>query len=82
MGFGVCDDGWLGIFGMHTSPSHRRAGVASDLVTALRLSAEDRGATGAYLQVETGNAAAIALYERHDFEISHGYHYRSEPAAP
>jgi ribosomal protein S18 acetylase RimI-like enzyme len=32
-----------------------------------------------FLQVETSNAAAIALYERCGFRFSHRYHYRVAP---
>lgn len=82
VGFGVIDDGWLGIFGMGTSAQHRRQGVATSILGALRAAAEDRGVSKAYLQVETDNAVAIRLYEGLGFRISHGYHYRSEPEPP
>ena len=82
IGFGVLDDGWLGIFGMGTSSAHRRQGIATSLLAALRRAALDRGVDQAYLQVETDNADAIRLYEDLGFSISHGYHYRSEPDPP
>ena len=81
VGFGVLDRGWLGIFGMATAPAHRRQGIATDVVWALRAAGRERGATRSYLQVETDNAGAIALYEGLGFTISHGYHYRSERPA-
>ena len=76
VGFGVLDTGWLGIFGMATSPDHRRCGVAQAVVNALLGRAAERGATAAYLQVETDNRAAVALYQGLGFSRSHGYHYR------
>lgn len=82
LGFGVLDRGWMGIFGMGTSPDHRRQGIATDVVRALHTAASGRGVDQAYLQVETGNLGAIELYEGLGFTRSHGYHYRSEPAAP
>jgi ribosomal protein S18 acetylase RimI-like enzyme len=82
VGFGVVEDGWLGIFGMGTAPEHRRQGVATDVLWALGAAARDRGATRRYLQVETDNDAAIALYEGLGFTVSHGYHYRSEGSDP
>lgn len=82
VGFGVLDDGWLGIFGMGTAAAHRRRGIATDVVWALRAAARERGTTRAYLQVETDNAGAIHLYEGLGFEVSHGYHYRSEGSDP
>ncbi|MGN6695790.1 MAG: GNAT family N-acetyltransferase [Aquihabitans sp.] len=82
VGFGVIDDGWLGIFGMGTAGSHRRQGIATDVLGALRAAARERSVDQAYLQVETDNAAAIALYEGLGFTPSHSYHYRSEPEHP
>lgn len=82
IGLGVLDRGWLGIFGMGTAPAHRRQGIATDVVWALRAAAAERNVANAYLQVEVDNAAAIALYEDLGFERSHGYHYRSEGEDP
>jgi ribosomal protein S18 acetylase RimI-like enzyme len=76
VGFGVLDQGWLGIFGMGTAPTFRGRGVATAVVGALLGRAAERGATGAYLQVETDNPAAISLYEGMGFRRDHGYHYR------
>lgn len=78
LGLGVLDRGWLGIFGMATSPDHRRQGIATDVVGALRAAAAARGAEHAYLQVEVDNAAAIACYQGLGFQRHHGYHYRSQ----
>jgi len=82
VGFGVLDDGWMGVFGMVTAPEHRRQGVAHDVLIALQWAAHERGVEQAYLQVEPDNAAAIAVYDEREFEVSHGYHYRSEPEPP
>ena len=76
VGFGVVDRGHVGIFGMGTAARFRRRGVASAVVEALLATAAERGATRAYLQVETDNAAAIDLYQRLGFTRSHDYHYR------
>ncbi len=76
VGFGVLDQGWLGIFGMGTAPTFRGRGVATAVVRALLERAAERGAIGAYLQVETDNPVAISLYEGLGFRRDHGYHYR------
>ncbi len=39
----------------------------------------DEGASAAYLQVETDNGAAAALYDDLGFTTHHAYHYRREP---
>jgi GNAT superfamily N-acetyltransferase len=70
VGFGVRERGWLGVFGMGTGVAHRRRGVARAVLGALA------DGTDAYLQVETDNAAAQALYRGLGFTPSHGYHYR------
>lgn len=82
IGFAVVDGTWVGIFGMRTSPEHRRRGIASALVGAIVRAAAELGATAAYLQVEDDNAAAIACYERLGFATSHRHHYRTEPTVP
>jgi ribosomal protein S18 acetylase RimI-like enzyme len=83
VGFGVLDRGWLGIFGMATSPEHRRRGVAGAVVRALAAAAVDRGGERAYLQVEVGNDPALACYRSLGFGPGHGYHYRVDaPAGP
>lgn len=76
VGFGVLDEGWVGIFGMGTAVEHRHRGVARAIVGGLLERASARGATGAYLQVETDNQPAIDLYSGLGFGRSHGYHYR------
>ena len=81
VGLGVLDDEWLGIFGMGTAPWARRRGVARAVVAGLSGAASNRGAGRAYLQVETDNEPARALYEGLGFTRHHGYHYRvSGPA--
>lgn len=82
VGFGVVDRGWVGVFGMATAPDHRRQGVATAVLGALLAGAADRGATQAYLQVETDNHGAIALYHGLGFAPHHRYHYRSQRGLP
>jgi ribosomal protein S18 acetylase RimI-like enzyme len=72
-------DGWAGITAVEVSPAHRRGGLGSALTQAACAEAAARGARNVFLQVETGNAAALALYERCGFGYSHRYHYRVAP---
>jgi ribosomal protein S18 acetylase RimI-like enzyme len=73
MGFGVFERDWCGVFGMTTLPHARRRGVASSVLGALARA----GAAHMYLQVESDNLPAHALYERAGFTRAYGYHYRT-----
>ena len=54
--------------------------VARTVVHALTRWATRHGAQRIYLQVESDNAPARALYASAGFTRSHGYHYRVAPA--
>jgi arginase len=81
VGLAVCERGWVGLFCVATAPHARRRGVACTVVQALARWATERGARHVYLQVETDNATAHALYASVGFSRSHGYHYRVAPPA-
>jgi N-acetylglutamate synthase len=72
---------WHGISLLQTAPEHRRRGLARHVVRAMAQWAAQRGATRAYLQVEEGNADAIALYRRLGFSTHHTYLTRVAPPA-
>ncbi len=71
--------GWAGLTAIRVAPEHRRQGLAQLMTAALAQAAASRGAGGLYLQVEAGNAAARALYERMGFTYHHAYHFRIVP---
>jgi ribosomal protein S18 acetylase RimI-like enzyme len=79
VGMAVCERGWAGLFCVATAAIARRRGIASHVVHALTTWAVEHGARRLYLQVESTNAAAHALYGRAGFTRSHGYHYRAAP---
>jgi ribosomal protein S18 acetylase RimI-like enzyme len=81
VGLAVCERGWAGLFCVATAERARRRGVARAVVHALTRWAAERGAQRIYLQVESDNAAAHALYGSAGFSRSHGYHYRVGPRA-
>lgn len=77
---GAVDDGWLGVTAVEVDPRFRRAGVATGLMSALaHWAARAHGASHTYVQVETTNDAAIALYTRLGFHRHHVYRYRIDP---
>jgi arginase len=80
VGLAVCERGWAGLFCVATAPEARRRGVARTVVHALTRWATNHGAQRIYLQVESDNAQAHALYASAGFTRSHGYHYRVAPA--
>jgi N-acetylglutamate synthase len=72
-------DGWAGITAVEVHPASRRGGLGTALTAAVCAEAVRRDIRRVFLQVETNNAAAIALYERCGFRYSHRYHYRVAP---
>jgi GNAT superfamily N-acetyltransferase len=74
--------GWLGVHGMRTAAAQRGRGLAGVLVRAMAQEAQRRGIGQAFLQVDAGNAPALALYRRLGFATAWSYAYwRREPAA-
>ena len=79
-GLGVCQDGFLGCFGIGTVPDQRRRGHGRRLMQQLVQWGRQQGAARAYLQVQMTNAAAVALYLQLGFDWAYEYHYRIQPA--
>ncbi|MGV8939094.1 MAG: GNAT family N-acetyltransferase [Allorhizobium sp.] len=76
----VQDNDLAGIMMLTVAQSQRRKGVATEILSAALRWARMRGARTAWLQVETGNAAALSLYARLGFrEAFHYYYWRKEP---
>jgi GNAT superfamily N-acetyltransferase len=77
---GVLTDGWLGVAAVVVDPAHRRQGLGTALLDALRGWAAGRGGHSVYLQVTEGNAPARELYRRAGLIEQHRYWYRRPPA--
>ncbi|MET7690650.1 GNAT family N-acetyltransferase [Streptomyces sp. NPDC005483] len=75
----VVDGRWAGFAAVEVDPALRRRGLASTVMAALAQRALDEGASAAWLQVESDNAGARALYERMGFAAHHAYHHYREP---
>jgi GNAT superfamily N-acetyltransferase len=72
----VADGGWAGVFGMATLPEARGRGAARRVLAGLAGWAAARGIGRMYLQVESGNLAALRLYGQAGFSELCEYHYR------
>ncbi|MFG2717498.1 GNAT family N-acetyltransferase [Streptomyces sp. NPDC048416] len=71
----VVDGRWAGFMAVEVDPALRRQGLASAVMTALARRALDEGASAAWLQVETDNEGARALYGQQGFSTHHSYHH-------
>ena len=74
-GTAALSQGWASIHGMRTVPASRGHGLAARILGALADTATQRGMDRVFLQVEQGNAAALALYARAGFATVWRYHY-------
>lgn len=79
VGRATLDGALVGLYDVVTLPEHRRRGWATEVVKALMTWGQGRGATAVFLQVETDNAPAIALYEGLGFLTLYTYRYRRPP---
>ncbi|WP_155374385.1 GNAT family N-acetyltransferase [Catellatospora vulcania] len=64
---------WLGVFGVETAAAARRRGLAQEAMGVLARWAAAHGATDAFLQVESRNAPALAMYAKLNFTRHHHY---------
>ena len=72
----------VGLYDVFTAQSARGRGYAETLCRHLLQQAHTRGAKHAYLQVESDNHAARAVYRRLGFADAYAYHYRTrDPSA-
>ncbi|MFD4606623.1 GNAT family N-acetyltransferase [Streptomyces sp. NPDC058440] len=75
----VVDGRWASFAAVEVDPALRRRGLATTVLAALAGRALDEGASAAWLQVETGNDAARALYAGMGFGPHHAYHHYRAP---
>lgn len=74
-GRGVLSGDWLLVEGLVVEPARRRRGLATAVLGEVLDWGASRGATTALLHVETDNAGAVALYEKHGFVTHHTNRY-------
>ncbi|MGY4980452.1 GNAT family N-acetyltransferase [Streptomyces sp. 900105755] len=77
----VVDGRWAGFAAVEVDPGLRRRGLATEVMAALARRALAEGASAAWLQVETDNEGARALYGRLGFAAHHTYHHYRAPEA-
>ncbi|SCK13299.1 Acetyltransferase (GNAT) family protein [Streptomyces sp. WMMB 714] len=75
----VVDGRWAGFAAVEVAPARRREGLGTAVMAELARQALAEGASAAYLQVESANDSARALYDRLGFADHHAYHYRRAP---
>ncbi|MFG2682289.1 GNAT family N-acetyltransferase [Streptomyces sp. NPDC048392] len=75
----VVDGRWASFAAVEVDPAQRRRGLATAVLAALARRALDEGASAAWLQVETDNTGARALYAGAGFAAHHAYHHYREP---
>ena len=67
----------VGLYDVFTAPNARGRGYARALCRHMLQQAHTRGAKHAYLQVESDNPAARAVYQHLGFADAYAYHYRT-----
>lgn len=71
----ICDGAMAGLLGIETAELERRRGHGRAIVKTALKWAVMQGARKAWLQVEVGNAGAIALYQSMGFKEAYRYAY-------
>ncbi|MEQ6903225.1 GNAT family N-acetyltransferase [Nocardioides sp. YIM 152588] len=74
-GRATLDGDWLALHDLAVDPAHRRRGLATAVVAALLEWGAERGATTAWLHVESDNDAGRALYDALGFVPHHTMRY-------
>jgi ribosomal-protein-alanine N-acetyltransferase len=78
----VADEGHLA--NLATDPDHRRRGLARAVLRDFLAEARRRGIANVWLEVRTGNAVAVRLYQAHGFRavgIRKGYYQKEREDA-
>ncbi|MFD4569121.1 GNAT family N-acetyltransferase [Streptomyces sp. NPDC058467] len=78
----VVDGRWAGFAAVEVAPAARRQGLATAVMASLARQALTEGASAAWLQVETENAEARAMYAGMGFGVHHTYHHYRWAAGP
>lgn len=74
-GAGAFSHGWASVHGMRTAQAHRGKGLAARVLAGIADAALRQGISHVFLQVEEGNASALALYQKAGFTTAWKYVY-------
>lgn len=77
-GFGIIEDGYMGIFDIVVNPSYRGKGYGRAIMNGLLKEALKKDIHRAYLQVVVGNTIAEKLYDSLGFKEIYRYWYREK----
>jgi ribosomal protein S18 acetylase RimI-like enzyme len=77
-GYGVIDNGYVGIFDIHVEESYRGNGYGKAVMSKILATAKQLGTKSAYLQVVLGNTIAENLYATLGFKEVYKYWYRKK----
>ncbi|MDO4803776.1 MAG: GNAT family N-acetyltransferase [Lachnospiraceae bacterium] len=75
-GLGIMDRDYVGVYAVHVHENYRRQGLGRIIVSRLLREGYRKGASHAYLQVVSDNAAAKALYRYLGFQIAYRCWFR------
>src|SRR4029077_15558886 len=78
-GQAAVDGDWLGVHGLVVEAQHRGQGHATAMMAGLLAWGAERGASTAWLHVETDNEPALALYDALGFRVHHTNRYLAAP---
>ena len=81
-GRAAVDGDWLGLHGVRVDPDHRGRGLARAVVATLLEWGAERGATTAWLHVESDNAAGVGLWRDLGFRTHHDHRYVAPRVSP
>ena len=77
-GFGVIEDGYIGIYDIVVNPAYRGRGYGRAIMKSLLKEALNQNIDKAYLQVVVGNTIAEKLYDSLGFQEIYRYWYREK----
>ncbi|PJZ43639.1 GNAT family N-acetyltransferase [Leptospira brenneri] len=75
-GFGVMENGYVGIFDLVIKENERKNGYATEIIKIILEEAFRKGIKKSYLQVVTTNSMAINLYAKLGYKEEYKYWYR------